>query len=229
MVLGQRDDNVIPIPAVFIFVPGMPVVVNQNTHQGLKVVNGAAYTALDVILDKAHPGHRVSADTILHFGPPAGIMLASETTRDLHFVGMPAGTVLLTPISTKIKSQKKRPWKRGDVVRRGLPCVAAFACTDYKMQSRMLDRAALELRGTRTTTVNGEAVPSQCDPYSLYVQLSRCKTLDGITLLSKARERDFVGNTVPEEMSQAEQRLEQLSEETIRAAELWGWPEEDCR
>ncbi|KAL8300493.1 hypothetical protein RB593_010039 [Gaeumannomyces tritici] len=134
MVLGQRDDNAIPIPAVFIFVP-----------------------ALNVILDKAHPGHRVSADTILHFGPPAGIMLASETTRGLHFVGMPAGTVLLTPISTKIKSQKKRPWKRGDVVRRGLPCVAAFACTDYKMQSRMLDRAALELRGTRTTTVNGVA------------------------------------------------------------------------
>jgi len=36
----------------------------------------------------------------------------------------------------------------------GLPCVAAFACTDYKVQSRTLDRVALELRGTQTTMVN---------------------------------------------------------------------------
>jgi hypothetical protein len=103
MMLNQGDDSAIPVPAVFMFAPGMPVVVNQNTHQGLKLVNGAGYTALDVISDKAHPGHRVSADTILHFGPPAGILLVSETTRDLHFAGMPAGTILLTPISAKIE------------------------------------------------------------------------------------------------------------------------------
>ena len=71
------------------FVPGMPTVVNRNTHQGLKLVNGAGYTAVDVVLDKAYPGHCVSADTILYFGPPAGPLLASEMTRDPHFVGMP--------------------------------------------------------------------------------------------------------------------------------------------
>ncbi|KAK3391315.1 hypothetical protein B0H63DRAFT_389924 [Podospora didyma] len=54
MILSQGDDTAIPVPAIFMFVPGMPVVVNQNTHQGLKLVNGAGYTALDVILDKAH-------------------------------------------------------------------------------------------------------------------------------------------------------------------------------
>lgn len=32
-------------------------------------------------------------------------------------------------------------------------------------------------------------IPSQCDPYSLHVQLSRSRSLDGIMLLSKARER----------------------------------------
>lgn len=191
MILNQSDDSAIPVPAVLMFVPGMPVVVNQNTHQGLKLVNGASYAALDVVLDKAHPGYRVDTDTILHFGPPAGIVLASETTRDLHFVGMPPGTILLTPISIKIECQRKRPWQKNNVSRRGLPCAAAFACTDYKVQSKTLDRVALELRGTRATGIDGQAVPAQCDPYSLYVQLSRCKSLDGIMLLSKARERDF--------------------------------------
>jgi hypothetical protein len=59
-------------------------------------------------------------------------------------------------------------------------------------------------------------MPSQCDPYGLYVQLSRCTSLGGIMLLSRARERDVVGNTILENMAEAEQRLEQLSEATIR-------------
>jgi hypothetical protein len=222
MMLSQGDNSAIPVPAIVMFVSGMPVVA-KSTHQGLKLVNVASYTAIDDILDKAHPGHRVNADTIIHFGPSAGILLASDTTKDFHFVGMPPGTILLTPVSTKIECQRKRPWQQNAVVRRGLPYVAAFTCTDYKVQGRTLGRVALELRGTRTTVVNGEAVPSQCDLYSLYVQLSWCPSLDSIMLLSRARERDVVGNTVPESMVAAEKRLEQLSEATVMDAEIRGW------
>ncbi|KAK4071538.1 hypothetical protein Purlil1_13405 [Purpureocillium lilacinum] len=158
---------------------------------------------------------------MIHFGPPAGLILASETTKDLHFVGLPPGTLLLTPMSIKILRQRKRPWQQNDVSRKGLPCTAAFACTDYKVQGRSLDRAALELRGTRTTNIDGRVVPAQCDPYSLYVQLSRCRTLDGIMLVSKVRERDLVGNRVPHEMTAAQSRLEELSERTVREALSW--------
>ncbi|KAF9774783.1 hypothetical protein IL306_007181, partial [Fusarium sp. DS 682] len=62
MMLGQGDDSAISVPAVFMFVPGMPVVVNQNMHQGLKLVNGARYEAVGVVLDKAYPGHRINAE-----------------------------------------------------------------------------------------------------------------------------------------------------------------------
>jgi len=225
MILNHGDNSEIPVPGIFMFVPGMPVVVNQNTHQGLKLVNGASYTALDVIVDKAYPGHRISANTILHFGPPAGILLAGETTRDLHFVNMPPGTILLMPISIRIQCQRKRPWQQRDVTRRGLPCVAAFACTDYKVQGGTFDLIGLELRGTRTTNIDGEMVPSQCDPYSLYVGLSRGQRLKHIILVSKIRERDFIGNKVPEDMMAAEKRLELLSNTTITEAETWGWSE----
>ncbi|XP_044717300.1 ATP-dependent DNA helicase PIF1 [Hirsutella rhossiliensis] len=34
MMLNQGDDSAIPVPAVFMFVPGMPVVVNHNTTRG---------------------------------------------------------------------------------------------------------------------------------------------------------------------------------------------------
>ena len=42
-------------------------------------------------------------------------------------------------------------------------------------------------------------------------------------LLLRVRERDIVGNTVPEVMTAVEKRLEQLSEATIREAETWDW------
>ncbi|KAM5359226.1 hypothetical protein ACJZ2D_014653 [Fusarium nematophilum] len=85
---------------------------------------------------------------------------------------------------------------------------AAFAYTGYKVQARTLDRVR---RSRRNAT------------RSLYVQLSRSKSLDGIKLLSKARERDFVGNKVPDNMVAAEGRLERLSDAKIRNAELWDW------
>ena len=223
--MNQGDDCEIPVPAFFMFVPVMPIIVNLNTYLGLNLVNGAAYTALDVILDKAYPGHRISADTILHFGPPAGILLTSGTTRDLHFVGMPPSTILLTPTSIKIECKRKRPWQRSGVFRRGLPCTAAFACTDYKVQGGTFDRIALELRGTRTVDIDGEIVPGRCDPYSLCVQPSRGSSLKGIMLLSKVREIDFVGNRVPQNMIAAEEKLDLLSDATIKDAESWGWSE----
>ena len=184
-------------------------------------MNGSIYKALDIIPDKAYPGYYISGDTILYFGLPAGIVLAAELTKDLNFVGMPAGTILLTLLSSKIECIRRRPWQQHDVTRRGLPCTAAFACIDYKVQGRTLERVALELRGTRTVRVYGQAVPSQCDPYSLYIQLSRSTSLQGIMLLSKVRERDIVGNTVPENIVRAEKRLEELSEATIRETETW--------
>jgi hypothetical protein len=84
---------------------------------------------------------------------------------------------------------------------------------------------ALELRGVKTTKINGEAVPSQYDPYSLYVQLSRWSRLDGIMLLSKVRERDFVRNSVADSMVAAEESLDLLSEVAIRVVESWCWSE----
>ncbi|KFG84187.1 hypothetical protein MANI_116079 [Metarhizium anisopliae] len=167
MMQSQGDDSGIPVPSVFMFVPGMPIVVNKNTLQGLKLVHGASYTAVDVVLDKAYPGHRISADTILHFGPPAAIVLMADSTKTFNFVGMPPGTILLAPLRTRINCERKRPWQQTDCSRKGLPCTAAFACTDYKVQGRTLQRVALELRGTRTTNINGEAVPLACDPCSL--------------------------------------------------------------
>lgn len=56
------------------------------------------------------------------------------------------------------------------------------------------ERMAVELWGSRTVNVDGGAVPSQCDPYSLYVQLPRYSSLDGIMLLW-ARDSNMIGRS----------------------------------
>ncbi|KAM4055585.1 PIF1-like helicase [Hirsutella rhossiliensis] len=166
MILNQGDDSAIPVPAVFI--------------ERRELLGGGGHCRQGV------PGHRISADMTIHFGPPAGIILESETTRYLHFC------------------QRKRPWQRNDVSRKGLPCAAAFACTDYKVQGKTLERVALELRG-----------------HGRRRWMERWCPRNGIMLVSKVRDRDLVGNRVPEEMTAAQARLEVLSERTVEEALRW--------
>ncbi len=53
----------------------------------------------------------------------------------------------------------------------------------------------------------------------LHMQLSQSRSLGGIIILpSRARERDVVGKTVPENMGAAEKRLEQLRQPGISPA-----------
>ncbi|XP_044714497.1 PIF1-like helicase domain-containing protein [Hirsutella rhossiliensis] len=162
MILNQGDDSAIPVPAVFMFVAGMPIVVNHNTHQGLKLVNGASYSAVEVIVDKAYPGHRISADMTIHFGRRRG-SFSNRRRRDIS-----------TSASEKGRGNATTSAERGKTLER-----VASSCEDTDDEDGW----------------NGGA--SQCDPYGLYVQLSRCRTLDGIMLVSKVRDRDLVGNRVP--------------------------------
>ncbi|KAM4061813.1 PIF1-like helicase [Hirsutella rhossiliensis] len=81
--IGQGDDSACKVPGVLFYAQGMPVVVNKNIYIGLKVVNGADFTAVDVIIDPNHPGYCLADDVTIHFGPPLGILLQSEETKAL--------------------------------------------------------------------------------------------------------------------------------------------------
>jgi hypothetical protein len=179
------------------FVPGMPIVVNRNTHQGLKLVNGDSFEVLDVILDKAYPGYRINANTLRPAGrDPAG----GGVNERLPLRGHAARC---HPPDTN-QHENRVPEEAAVAKNRRHP-QGTTMCGRIRLHglqsARQKDRVALELRGTRTMNHDGQAVPTQCDPYSLYVQLSRSRSLDGITLISNAREMDFIGNKVPENMN----------------------------
>ncbi|KAM5529293.1 hypothetical protein FOXYSP1_17137 [Fusarium oxysporum f. sp. phaseoli] len=214
--IEQGDSSNCKIPGIFFYAQGMPVVVNKNTYTGLRVVNGAEFTAVDFIPDPKFPGHYLADDVTIHFGPPLGILLESQETKDLTIPTLPAGTLLIRPI-THVLDPANSYYKflSGKCTRRGLPVVPAFVLTDYKAQGKTFVDVLLELRGNRVA--NGQ--PSRCDFTSLYVQLSRCKTLQGIRLLNLVRPQDFLGNKPDQGIVDAMRRLTDLAVETRRSFE----------
>ncbi|KJZ68102.1 hypothetical protein HIM_12507 [Hirsutella minnesotensis 3608] len=224
--IGQGDDSACKVPGVFFYAQGIPVVVNKNIYTGLKVVNGAEFTAVDIILDPNHPGYHLADDVTIHFGPPLGILLQSEETKTLAIPSLPPGTVVVRPMSQTLDSTNPHfRFLSARCTRRGLPLAPAFVLTDYKSQGKTFVQVLLELRGNRLT--NGE--PSKCDFTSLYVQLSRCTTLHGIKLLSPVRYQDFIDNTLDRAMLDGMRRLTNLAAQTRRAYEdgdsekQWQW------
>lgn len=214
--IEQGDNSNCKIPGVFFYAQGIPVVVNKNTYTGLKVVNGAEFTAADIIPDPKSPGYHLADDITIHFGPPLGILLESQETKHLAIPALPTGTVLLRPTThTLDPANSQYRFLSGKCSRRGLPVVPAFVVTDYKAQGKTFVDVLLELRGNRMT--NGQ--PSKCDFTSLYVQLSRCRTLQGIKLLSPIRPMDFIGNKPDQMVIDAMQRLTNLAAETRRLFE----------
>ncbi|KAM4067807.1 reverse transcriptase (RNA-dependent DNA polymerase) [Hirsutella rhossiliensis] len=135
--IGQGDDSACKVPGVFFYAQGMPVVVNKNIYTGLKVVNGADFTAVDVILDPNHPGYHLADDVTIHFGPPLGILLRSEETKALAIPSLPVGTVLIRPMSHTLDS------------------TTAFVLTDYKAQGKTCDFTSLYVQLSRCTSLRG--------------------------------------------------------------------------
>ncbi|KAJ3455137.1 hypothetical protein MRS44_013737 [Fusarium solani] len=64
--IEQGDDSNCKVPGVFFYAQGMPVVVNKNIYTGLKIVNGAEFTAADVIPDPKSPGYHLADDITIH-------------------------------------------------------------------------------------------------------------------------------------------------------------------
>jgi hypothetical protein len=164
--IEQGDGSHCKVPGIFFYAQDMPLVVNKTIYTGLKIVNGAEFTAVDVIPDPKYPGYHLADDATIYFGPPLGILLQSNETKGVTIPGLPPGTVLIRPISFSL-SPIDRHFKflSAKCTRRGLPAVTAFVVTDYKAQSKTFPQLLLELRGNRI--INGQ--PSKCDFTSLYV------------------------------------------------------------
>ena len=185
------------MPAYFPFIPGMPMMVMKNIFQSLGVANGSVFTAMDVLPDPSSEQIELPGGVIIHSRPPICLLIMSESTKSIQLPGLDTGVVPLLPISEPVTRQGRASY----TWQTGLPCTPSFAITDYKSQSQSFDKACLDIDSSSSFS-------------SLYVNLSRCRTLEGVSLLRPIPQT--VWNKEPSNsIKTGMMRLEELSQRTV--------------
>jgi hypothetical protein len=184
-------------PAYFQFVPGMPVMVTKNVFQSLGVANGSVFTAIDFIPNPSSEIIELPGGIVIHSRPPNCLLMTSQSANSIQLPGLDAGVIPLLPISEPVIRQGRT----SSTWRTGLPCTPAFAITDYKSQGGSFNKVGLDI-DTRSSFS------------SLYVSLSRCRTLEGVSLLQPIPQT--VWNKKPSDYIKTGMiRLEELSQRTV--------------
>ena len=197
----------------------MPVVVTRNQLTGLKLVNGAPFSAVDIFPDLAYGTIALASDATLHLGPPAAILLQSDDIAGLAIPGLPQGTILIKsktlaiPEAMRGKDSRSRakPGFQWLTHRTGPLCTPVFAMTDQKSQGKQFSEVLLNLKG-----VYGSSTATRPSFMSLYVQLSRAERWEGLYLFRKPARSDFIEpkNVLDRAMREAVLKLERLGDET---------------
>ena len=180
------------MPAYFPVIPGMPMIVTKNIFQSLGVANGSVFTAMDVLPDPSSEQIELPGGVIIHSRPPM-----SESTKSIQLPGLDTGVVPLLPISEPVTRQGRASY----TWRTGLPCTPSFAITDYKSQSQSFDKACLDIDSSSSFS-------------SLYVSLSRCRTLEGVSLLRPITQAVW-SKEPSSSIKDGMVRLEELSRRTL--------------
>ena len=176
-------------------------------------MNGGRFEAPAIVPDPAFPGHHVpNTNVTLHYGPPAGIILKSKSTAGLQVPGLPNGTVFLGRKNHTMRAKESVGGLKEKCVRSGLPCTPGIVMTDFKSQGGTMAKVVLGLYGRR---YNEAGEISACDFTTAYVQLSRARSLSGISFLQEIRPEDFLGLRLDNEMVKAVERLKRLSVQTV--------------
>jgi hypothetical protein len=178
----------------------MPVVVTRNQFVGLKVVNGAPFQAVDIFPDLASGTIALASDATLHLGPPVAVLLQSDDSAGLAIPGLPNGMILIKSKRVAVPAHMR----------------GKDAKSDQKSQGKQFSDVLVNLKG-----VHSSGTATRPSFMSLYVQLSRAESWDGLHLFRKPERGDFIEpkNELDEDMREAIVKLERRGEETRRRFE----------
>lgn len=143
---------------------------------------------------------------ILCTKPPACVLFKPYRSRQSKFEDLEASVMPIFPL------EKSITLKGYSVRRRQVPMCPAFSLTDYKIQGSTLTMAILDLKNDPASKARDHH-KKYC---SIYVQLSRPRSLDGLDLLQRIEMRDLQFS--PDRRLLAEmERLKGLQRETVAA------------
>src|SRR2546421_7339306 len=136
--------------------------------------------------------------------PPACVLFQQENSEPPAFKDLEAKVLPVFPIERSIKI------KEYSVRRRQVPMCLAFSLTDYKVQGSTLTTAVLDLKNDPTAK-GQDRHKKFC---SMYIQLSRLRSLSGLHLLQKIDMNDLEFRPHDDLVAETG-RLHQLEQETL--------------
>jgi ATP-dependent DNA helicase PIF1 len=152
------------------------------------------------------------------------VLLQSDDSAGLAIRGLPNGTILIKSKTVAIPSQMrgKEARSRGKAGfrwvthRTGPLCTPAFAMTDQKSQGKQFSSFLVNLKG-----VHGGGTATKPSFMSLYVQLSRAESWEGLHLFRTPARGDFIEpkNVLDKDVREAVLRFERLGDKTRRRFE----------
>src|SRR6266496_5058746 len=138
--------------------------------------------------------------------PPRCVLFQPEKSKSTVFEDLEAKVIPIFPIERSITI------KGYSVRRKQVPMCPAFSLTDYKIQGSTLTTAVLDLKDNPSTK-GQDHHKKYC---SIYVQLSRLQSLNGLYLLQRIDMDDLRFCPDSRLLSEME-RLRALEQETIAA------------
>lgn len=167
---------------------GMKVMITENLDMSHKSVNGAEGTV-------AHIKHRVVDKQRV-----AVCVYVHVPGSDIRLEGLPQDVVPVFP-SRKSYTYAAPDKSTHTISREQVPLLPAYAYTDYKGQGRSLDTVLVDIASSKT-----------CQ--SLYVMLSRVKTLDGLAIL-RWFPQERISQSLSHELRDELARIDSLSTSTL--------------
>ncbi|OKO94694.1 ATP-dependent DNA helicase pfh1 [Penicillium subrubescens] len=205
--LQQPDQGTkVPFPGLFLYTPNMPAVILTNICTLLGLVNGAAGTAVGIVVDQTAEFFQIDDLYIMCTKPPACILFKPDRPKPTAFQDLEPSILPVFPLERSITL------KGYSVRRKQVPMCPAYCLTDYKVQGSTLVAAILDLKDD--PTIRGQDRHRKyC---STYVQLSRLRSSKGLHLLQEVDMEDLRFGPDPRLLTEM-QRLQALEKTTIAA------------
>ena len=90
------------MPAYFLFISDMLMMIIKNIFQNLDVVNDSVFTAVDVILDSLSEQIELSNGVVIHSMLPISLLITSSNTQSIQLSGLNKRIISLVSISESV-------------------------------------------------------------------------------------------------------------------------------
>ncbi len=147
---------------------------------------------------------RLNDNTLLSLHPPTYILLHTESALMVLFPNLPHNIYPIFPVKSTVTAKRTR------LNRKQIGISPGFAYTEYKVQGAMFKSATLDLR-RKTIKKTTESHKRFC---SIYVQLSRVQSLEGVSLLEPIS-LDDINDQPHHELQTEDERLQKLGDITL--------------